>query len=114
MSAFEKLSPRTGDPTSQSQEPGVTARPPEEGLASSAWLRGLGLDSDAPVESAWERRHLQPPTGDLPPPHHIFRRGCVKKGAADEHIFGGGALGFELQDNAGLILCCRHPGRTAD
>ena len=26
-------------------------------------------------------------------PHHIFRRGCVKKGAADEQIFGGGLSG---------------------
>jgi len=45
---------------------------------------------------------------------YIFRRGCVKKGAADKQILGGGALGLELQGNAGVVLCCRHPGRTAD
>ena len=47
-------------------------------------------------------------------PPSLFRRGCLKKGAADKQILGGGALGFELQDNAGVVCCRRHPGRTAD
>ena len=92
----------------------VAARSPEEELASSAWLRGLGLDAEAPAESAWERRPLQPPTGDLPPPVTFSVEDVLKRVRRTNRSSAGGALGLELQDNAGVVLRCRHPCRTAD
>jgi len=92
-SAFEKLNPQTGDPTPRPQEPGVAARSPEEELASSAWLRGLGLDADAPAESAWERRPLQPPTGDLPPPVAFSVEDVLKRVRRTNRSSAGGLSG---------------------
>jgi len=79
---------------------GLAARP----RARLRCSRRVGVGVAAPSASNWRSST----------PLNIFRLGCIKKGATDKQILGGGALGFELQYIAGVVLCCRHPGRTAD